>query len=215
MSDPLSRRQFLKRGCFTAAAVGITLCGGTALVSTIQPKIDMPSSTVGKMGSGKRILVAYATKAGSTAEVAVRMAETLSKQDLSVDVQPVTSATDIGSYDAVLLGSAIRTGNLLPEAMDFVEANRALLLKIPFSVFVLCMTLETDNEDTRKQVSAYLDPLRALVSPTAEGLFAGVMDPAKLRLFERAIMAAMKTPLGDYRNWDQITAWAEEVPLVA
>ena len=70
-----------------------------------------------------------------------------------------------------------------------------------------------DTEENRKTVSAYLEPLRALVKPASEGLFAGVMDMKKLPLFERLIIKMMKAPEGDFRDWTQISAWAESVPV--
>ncbi len=71
------------------------------------------------------------------------------------------------------------------------------------------MTLKDDTAENRQIVSAYLDPIRALVKPASEGLFAGVLNPAKMALIDRLIMSAMKSPQGDFRNWAQITAWAQ------
>ncbi len=213
MNDqPVSRRKFLKSGCLYAAAIGVTVCGGGALAATYQPKIDQPSASLGSQAGG-RVLVAYATKAGSTAQVAARMGELLSRRGLGVDVRPLAGVTDLAAYQTVILGSAIRTGAVLPEAQAFVEKNQAALQQKPFHLFILCMTLQKDTPENRQQVSAYLDPLRAVVRPASEGLFAGMMDPGKLKLYERLIVMAMQVPNGDYRNWDQIGAWAEGVPL--
>jgi menaquinone-dependent protoporphyrinogen oxidase len=126
-----------------------------------------------------------------------------------VDVLPVEKAGDLSAYQAVVLGSAIRMGQLLPEVVKFVEANQAVLQQKSFNVFFLCMTLEKDTPENRQTVSAYLEPLRALVKPASEGMFAGVMEPKKLSLLERMMMKAMKTPVGDFRNWEQINAWAQ------
>ncbi len=162
---------------------------------------------------GNRILVTYASKAGSTAEVAACIAETLSKRNVSVDVLPVDRVTDLVPYNAVILGSAIRAGRPIPEAMKFVKKNQAALQQKVFSVFIVCLTLKDDTEANRKTVSAYLAPIRALVKPASEGLFAGVMDLSKLWFIWRFIMKKMKSPEGDYRKWDEISAWAESVPL--
>ena len=156
----------------------------------------------------KKILITYASKAGSTAETAAHMGEMLAKQNAQVDVLPVEKAGDLSAYQAVMLGSAIRMGQLLPEVVKFVEANQAALQQKSFNVFFLCMILEKDTPENRQTVSAYLEPVRALVKPASEGMFAGVMDPKKLSLLERMMMKAMKTPVGDFRNWEQINAWA-------
>lgn len=205
---PNGRRKFLRTGCIVAAAAGVTVCGGGVLAATYQPKIDLPSISYGDT-SMKRVLIAYASKAGSTAEAANRMGAVLSKQGIAVDMQPVTAVSNLSPYSAVILGSAIRVGSLLPEAITFLQKNQAALSKTPFSVFILCMTLEKDTEETRKTVSAYLDPVRAIIKPASEGLFAGAMIPGKLRLFERVMMMAMKVPTGDFRKWDQIEGWAQ------
>ncbi len=211
MPAQLSRRRFLRTGCVVTAAVGVTACGGFALAATIQPKIDQPSASLGDRSAARRILVAYATKAGSTAETASRIGATLAGHNLAVDVLPVSQATDLTPYQAVVLGSAIRGGKILDEAMSFIQQNQAALQQKPFSMFILCMTLEKDNAETRQKVSAYLDPVRAVVKPASEGLFAGVMNPNKLTLLERIMMVFMKTPEGDFRKWEQITAWADGV----
>jgi menaquinone-dependent protoporphyrinogen oxidase len=136
------------------------------------------------------------------------MGEIAARNNLAVEVLPVEKVTDLGPYRTVILGSAIRTGNLLPEVMTFIEKNQAALQQKAFSVFIVCMTLQEDTQENRQKVSAYLDPVRALVKPASEGLFAGVMNPSKLKLLERLIILAMKTPSGDFRKWDQINAWA-------
>jgi menaquinone-dependent protoporphyrinogen oxidase len=104
-----------------------------------------------------RVLVTYATKAGSTAEVAARIGEILSTQDLAVDVLPVSNVDDVTPYRAVIAGSAIRVGHLLPEVMSFVKKNQAALQQRPFSVFVVCMTMTKEDAESRKTASAYLD----------------------------------------------------------
>jgi len=211
MTEPTTRRKFLKTGCLTVAAVGVTLAGGGTLAATVHAPIDMPETTFGESSMNNRILVAYATKAGATAEVATRIGQTLSAKNIPVDVMPIKKVTDLSAYSAVVLGSAIRMGSLLPAVTKFVQENQATLQQKSFSVFITCMTLVTDTEEKRKEASAYLDPLRAVVKPAHEGLFAGVLDPKKLALLERWIMNALKTPAGDFRNWDQINAFAESL----
>lgn len=206
--QPTSRRRFLRKGCITAAAVGITLTGGGALAMTYQPPFDKPELILGDETMQNRILVAYATKAGTTAEIAARIGETISQKNQTVDVLPISRVKDLSGYSAVVIGSAIRMGSVLPEVKSFVEKNQAVLGQKPFSMFVACMTLNEDTEANRKTVSAYLDPVRALVKPATEGLFAGKMDLGKLPLFEQLLIRMMKAPRGDFRNWEQINAWA-------
>jgi menaquinone-dependent protoporphyrinogen oxidase len=210
-TNKVTRRSFLKTGCLVTAALGVTVVGGVAIAASDAPKIEQPASTYGKTDAASRLLVAYASQCGSTAEVALRIGEGLAKRGLSADVKPVDQVADLASYQTVVLGSAIRAGKVLPAAQKFVEANQAALQAKHFSLFILCMTLATDTPETRATVSAYLDPLRAVLKPANEALFAGVMDPNKLSTLERLLFSAKQAPVGDFRKWDQINAWAQAI----
>jgi menaquinone-dependent protoporphyrinogen oxidase len=211
MSPNTSRRTFLKKGVIATVAIGVTACGGTALAANYQPPVDLPSFNYGEKTMTQRTLVTYASKAGSTAEVAARIGETLAKRGAAVDVLPIAKVNDLIPYATVVVGSAIYMGRLMPETKNFVEKNQAALQKKSFSTFIVCLTLKDDTAENRTTVAAYLEPIRALVKPASEGLFAGVLNPNKLSLLNRLIMMAMKSPEGDFRQWDQITAWAEGV----
>jgi menaquinone-dependent protoporphyrinogen oxidase len=213
MQPPAARRGFLRRGCLVAAAAGFVIVGGGTFAATYTPPIDFPTHISGDKTMTNRILVAYSSKAGSTAEAAARIGDLLTQQGAVVDVLPVSKASEPGAYQAVVLGSATRMGQPVGEAVKWVEANQAVLQQRPFSAFMLCLTLEPDTEENRKTVATYLDPIRKLVQPQSEAMFAGVMNPQKLSLIERLMMKAMKTPVGDFRKWDQIEAWAKAIPL--
>jgi menaquinone-dependent protoporphyrinogen oxidase len=212
MTAQTSRRQFLKTSCLAAAAVGVTVCGGGAIIANIKPKIDLPQTKSTSTENKKRVLIAYATKAGSTAETAARMGETLTKKGLSVDVLPVSQVKDITQYETVVVGSAIRMGSVLPEAKIFIETNRAALSQKTFGLFILCLTLSEKDDTSRQKATAFLDPIRTIVEPSSEGLFAGVMNPDKLTLLDRTIVVTMmKSPVGDFRDWDEINSWIEKL----
>ena len=163
-----------------------------------------------------KILVAYATKAGSTAEVAAEIGRVVeSKSGCKVDVHPVGKLKEVDGYDAVIIGSGIRAGKWLPEATKFVEKHRDALSQIPLAFFTVCLTLSEDTEENRRTVAAYLDPVREIVQPVEVGLFAGAMDYSKLPFILWLLMKAMKTPQGDFRDWEAIRAWADSIcPLL-
>ncbi|MCD6552992.1 MAG: flavodoxin domain-containing protein [Anaerolineae bacterium] len=159
-----------------------------------------------------KILVAYATKAGSTAEVAAEIGRVIeSKGGCQVDVRPVGKLNGVDGYDAVVIGSAIRAGKWLPEATKFVEKHRDALSQIPVALFTVCLTLKDDTEENRRTVAAYLDPVREVVQPVEMGLFAGVMDYSNLPFILRLMMKAMKSPQGDFRDWEAIRTWAADL----
>jgi len=165
-----------------------------------------------KGGREIKILVAYATKAGSTAEVAAEIGRVIeSKSGYKVDAHPVGKVKDVDGYDAVIIRSAIRAGKWLPEATKFVEKHRDALSQLPVAFFTVCLAMMEDTEENRRKVAAYLDPVRDLVQPVDVGLFAGVMDYSNLPFILRLMMKAMKSPEGDFRDWEAIRAWAGQV----
>jgi len=167
----------------------------------------------------QKILVTYASRAGSTAGVAETIGKTLVKNGAQVDVLTMQEVKDIAPYEAVVAGSAIQNQQWLPEAMQFMQTNRAALNQKAFAMFSVCMTLAMRNgEDYRPQVSAWLAPVRALVPPVSEGLFAAVLDISKIpafgdRLKFRISVASGVWSEGDHRDWNAITAWANDLYL--
>ena len=162
----------------------------------------------------RRVLVAYASKAGSTAEIAEEIGKVFAERSFAVDVLPAKNVTDLSRYRAVVLGSAIRIGKILPDAMSFIERNQETLRNIPFSLFVVCLTMREDESCNRQTVRGYLDPVYKLVEPARLGLFAGALNSKRLGLSERMLMKALKAADGDYRQWDQIDDWARGLPTL-
>ncbi len=164
-----------------------------------------------------KILVTYATCAGSTVGVAEAIGKTLSEYGLTVDVLPMSDVKDLNAYRAVVAGSAIQNKQWLPEAVDFVRANRAELSRKPFAAFLVCMTLAMKNgENYRPFVSEFLAPVRALVKPVSEGQFAGVLDISKVPTFKDRVLFRLSVLFGvwsegDHRNWKAIREWAENL----
>jgi menaquinone-dependent protoporphyrinogen oxidase len=158
-----------------------------------------------------KILVVYAPKAGSTAEVAEAVGQELREAGADVDVRRAEDIKDISLYKAVILGSAIRMGQWVSEATKFAEENRETLSQVPVAYFVVCLTMQEDNEENRRTVKAYLDPAREAVEPVDIGLFASVIDYNKLSFGARTMAKAMKVSEGDWRDWEAIRAWARQV----
>lgn len=209
----ISRRGFLK----LAGAVVVTTaaCGALGWSATLPPKIDYPEdSFTGADAMSKKILVTYATRAGSTAEVAEAIGKTLSAKGAAVDVLPIKKVTDLTGYQAVVIGSAVRFGQWLPEAVKFVESNNTALSQKSTAFFAVHIMNLGEDETSRKARLAYLDPARKLITPKAEAFFAGSGNPSKLSFLERTIGRMVKSPEGDLRDWKAINAWAESLPTL-
>jgi menaquinone-dependent protoporphyrinogen oxidase len=172
------------------------------------------------------ILVAYASRAGSTAGVAEAIGHTLAASGAHVEVRAVQEVKDLADYWAVVAGSAIHAGQWLPEAMHFMQTHRATLAQKPFAAFLVCMTLAMPGADNyRKHVATWLAPVRALVKPVSEGLFAGTLDIRTIPTFRDRLKFRVSVSLGvwkegDHRDWNAIRAWASDLaaklePVVA
>ena len=203
----LRRRNFLKAGG-TAAGALIVGAGGVWVASG--PRIELPEpSFPGTKATDNRVLVAYASKAGSTAEVAGAIGKRLADTGLAVDVRRARNVRSVDGYAAVIVGSAIRAGQWLSEAVRFVKTHKEALATRKTAFFTLCMTLQQDTPEHRETVAAYLKPVREILEPDTIEFFAGKMDYRRLALAPRLIVKRMKVPEGDFRNWHAIGAWAD------
>jgi menaquinone-dependent protoporphyrinogen oxidase len=158
-----------------------------------------------------RILVTYASKSGTAAEIAEVIAGELEGEFTRVELRPLAEVQDLHLYDAAVIGSAIRRSKWLPAAVEFVELHQHELRQIPVALFTVCLTMMEDTPDNRLLVEEYMRPVLKLLQPVTIGLFAGRMDPARLGLAERLIVQTMQPPQGDFRDWDAIRLWAADL----
>ncbi len=164
-----------------------------------------------------KILVTYASRAGSTAGVAEAIGKILADGGLLVDVLPMQEVKDLAPYQAVVAGSAIQNKQWLPEAIQFIQAHRSELARKPFAAFLVCMTLAMHNGETyRPFVANFLAPVRSLVRPLSEGLFAGALDIRKVPSFSNRLKFRLSVLFGvwsegDHRDWEVIRQWAQSL----
>jgi menaquinone-dependent protoporphyrinogen oxidase len=190
----------------------------------------------------KRILVAYATQAGSTADVARAVGEEIAKSDMEVDVLPLGQVKSLDSYDGVVLGGPMIMG-WHRAALGFLKKHRKAFRRMPLAVFVTAMSLTQTGETSVNGVSVYVDEklprppekegtlnfreryarvsnyarpiLRATqpAKPVNIGFFAGRLDYGRLKWW--AVLFAIviiQAPAGDRRNWTAIRAWGAGLP---
>ena len=186
----------------------------------------------------KKILVAYATMAGSTADVAKTVGEEIAKSGAQVDVLPFAQVKDLAAYDGVVVGGPMIMG-WHRSALGFLKRHRADFQRIPLAVFVMAMSLTQTGEtsvdgmsvtvdeklpkppetegrlkfkERYARLSNYIRPiLKATrpVKPVSIGVFGGRLEYGRLKWW--AVLFAMliiQAPAGDRRNWDAIRAWA-------
>lgn len=158
-----------------------------------------------------RILVTYATRTGSTAEVADAIAGRLCEAGLSAEARPVTEVTSLDGYSGAVLGSAVRFASWLPEMTDFVSSNREALSAMPVAYFTMHMLALGDDPAAVAERAKYTAKARDLIMPTDEVFFEGMIDPARLSFFDRLAVRLVKSPVGDRRDWDRIAAWTDRL----
>ncbi len=157
-----------------------------------------------------KMLVAYATKYGSTHEVAERVAARLRGQDLDVDVRPAGEVKSLDGYDAMVFGGALYMFRLVREGRRFMRRHRRKLAGMPMAVFGMGPIEDTEKqfEGSRGHLEKTLRKLPG-VSPKAVAIFGGMVQPEKLK-FPHTGMKGM--PPTDIRDWEAIEAWADSLP---
>ena len=168
------------------------------------------------------VLVAYSSRHGATTGIAERIADGLRAAGLPVDVRPIADAHDVTGYEAFVIGSAAYMFHWLKDATAFAKGHRAVLAEHPVWLFS-SGPLGTDLMDEEgRDVLETTRPkefaeLQTLLHPRGERIFFGAWDPDApaigigerlMRLMPKA-KAAM--PVGDFRDWEAIDAWAREI----
>ncbi len=161
----------------------------------------------------KRALVAYASKYGATAEIAIRIGQVLAAAGWQVDVLPVKRVKNLYPYQAVVMGSAAYMFRWRPEVVSFIKDNMALLATVPTWFFYSgplgrgdALTLARGERYPRK-----LQPLMDIIRPRDVAVFHGFLNMDRLNPFERFVFKRTADMQGDFRDWQAITAWAEGI----
>jgi menaquinone-dependent protoporphyrinogen oxidase len=155
------------------------------------------------------VLVAYASKHGSTEGIALAIADRLRERGLEASASPVGELDGVGEADAVVLGSAVYVGSWMPEAVGFAETHAEALAERSVWLFSSGpLGVEVDDEEEQPR---QLAQLRGLVGPVEHRVFFGALERSKLGFGERIMVKAVKAPEGDFRDWDAIRAWADAI----
>ena len=167
-----------------------------------------------------RVLVAHASKHGATAGIAARIAHSLTSAGHDVTVHPVTDAGDPAGFDAVIVGSATYMGHWLKDAKAYLRQHRESLVTLPVWLFssgpIGEAKVDKEGKDLREATAPQeLPELLASVHPREHRVFFGALDPKHLTLPERALRklpaGREMFPEGDFRDWEDIDAWAAHV----
>jgi menaquinone-dependent protoporphyrinogen oxidase len=191
-----------------------------------------------------KILIAYATMTGSSAEIAQAVAEVMIKEGAQVDVLPFSQIKNLENYTGVIVGAPMIMG-WHRKALAFLRQHRRVWGQIRLAVFVTAMSLTNTAETSVNGVPVFLDenlpkpPVRAgslswreryatlsnylapilratrPVKPVSIAVFGGRLEYGRLPWW--AVLFAMviiQAPAGERRNWPAIRAWAADLTSI-
>ena len=155
------------------------------------------------------VLVAVASRHGSTAEIAERIVATLLATGLEVDMHRIEdeAAADLDRYDAIVVGSAVYEGRWLRSARRFLTDHQDELRRVPVFLFSSgpvgnnTIGVENDHVTNLTEVSGAIDHCQ----------FSGRLDRSLLKRRERWIVDIVRAHDGDFRDWDAVDEWASTI----
>jgi menaquinone-dependent protoporphyrinogen oxidase len=163
---------------------------------------------------GPRVLVVVAGKHGSTAEIGTALAAALADSapgraaGLCAVSLPVEQRPDPAQYDAVVLGSAVYVGRWMEKARHYAAARVAVLRDRPVWLFSSGPIGEPPFPNDEPHDVAALMPL---TGAREHRTFPGRLDKSLLSFGERAMVTAMRAPVGDFRDWAAVRAWGDGI----
>ena len=158
------------------------------------------------------VLVGYATRYGSTPEVAEAIAASLCESGLVVDIQPMRDVRTLTGYRAVVLGAPLFMFRWHKDARRFLSRHRKALIERPVAVFALGPTHDPHDEDEWQDSWSQLDKELAKFpwfKPVANEMFGGKYDPDKLGFPLNKFTGDEQA--SDIRNWTAIRSWASSL----
>jgi menaquinone-dependent protoporphyrinogen oxidase len=166
------------------------------------------------MTAAPRVLVVVSSRHESTAEIAHALARTLADSHagraagLSAVVVPAHQRPDPRPFQAVLVGSAVYAGRWLDPALQYATHYAGTLRTVPVWLFSSGPIGEPPFPPDEPYDAA---TMATLTGARGHRTFPGRLDRSRLSFGERAMVTAMRAPLGDFRDWDAIAAWATEI----
>ena len=168
------------------------------------------------------VLVAYTTRHGATAGIAEHIATTLAGRGHEARALPVEEVSSLDGYDAVVLGGAAYIMHWLKPAVRFAKMHRDELVDLPVWLFssgpLGTDLVDAEGEDVLESTRPReFEELTTLLRPRGEQVFFGAYDPEAApvgiveRVTRRMPAARDAMPAGDFRDWEAITAWAEQI----
>jgi menaquinone-dependent protoporphyrinogen oxidase len=160
-----------------------------------------------------KVLVAYGSKHGATAEIAEAIGQAIQQAGFEVDVLSADAVDSLSAYRAIVLGSAVYAGMWRKEAINLLESQEEALARCPVWIFSSGPTGEGDPVELLDgwRLPEAQQAVADRVSPRDITVFHGNIDGEKLNLGEKLIVKAVKGQFGDSRDWEAIRSWASDI----
>jgi menaquinone-dependent protoporphyrinogen oxidase len=159
----------------------------------------------------KRLLVAYASKHGSTAEIAEAIGEALRARGDEVEVRPAAEVRELSGVEGVVIGSALYMGRWMREGVEFLKRHERTLRDVPTWLFSSGPTGGTPDADAKVREMGPVATGRPVgnVARLADRIYAlgHVTFPGRV-VPEMGGMFARWVPRGDWRDFGAIRTWA-------
>jgi menaquinone-dependent protoporphyrinogen oxidase len=153
------------------------------------------------------ILIAYATRGGTTQKVAESIGHALRNQGILVEARPVEQVKNLSPYRAVIMGSGTREERWLLEAEHFVRDHREALSKLPTTFFMVYTALLGEFPNRVDEVLAQLSQVRQSVEPLEVAIVSRDIQAMPPRL----LVNAKQLPKGQWGGWEALESWAKKV----
>jgi menaquinone-dependent protoporphyrinogen oxidase len=157
-----------------------------------------------------RVLVTCASRHSSTREIADALADGLVRRDLDARTLAIEEVDGLGSYEAVVLGSAVYNGRWLREAVGFAAGNAAELASMPVWLFSSGPLGPADHPFPATDPADVAELMR-LTGAREHRLFAGRLERPRLGIAERVMVRAVHAPFGDVRDWAAVERFAADI----
>jgi menaquinone-dependent protoporphyrinogen oxidase len=155
-----------------------------------------------------KVLVAVASRHGSTIEIGEVIASTLRSSGMEVDMSRIEDVASLHGYDAFILGSGVYAGHWLRPAREFVDRHEAALAQRPVWLF---SSGPVGDPPTPLENPAEVVAVAKRVGSLGHRLFAGKIESDDLGIAEKALVKLVRAPAGDFRPWSEIAVWAEVI----
>jgi len=176
-----------------------------------QTRSHEPFEQLAREAAHAPVLIAYATRGGSTRGIAERIARQLEERGRAVEVTAAGDVANLSRFDAVVLGSGIYDGRWLPEATALAERNRGSLANRPLWLFSVGSLPDRRLGSALRRAPRGLAQLRDQIRPRGVRTFAGVIDPTQPPWRGRTLARLLGCRAGDNRDWAAVDAWGEEI----